>query len=138
MGIRLQRFPEHRLDFSVYSGVVTVEQVVQHFKKLDATANWLSYFDATADLSAIDLGHFPELKRALTALEARRDSDETRLCLLVNAAPVNEDFARFWCAYASEGIAHAHRRDMFPTLEAAFDRLGLPHDARAALATQAA
>lgn len=138
MAIRLKRFPDDRLDFSVYSGVVTVEQALRHFTKLDASANWLSYFDATADLSAIDLGHYPALKRGLIAKEAERDSDELRWCLLVNAAPINDEFVRFWSAYAAEGIAHPHQRDLCPTLAAAFDRLQLPDDARAALAAQLA
>lgn len=130
MGIRLTRFPEHRLDFSIYSGVVTVEQVLRHFEKLDVTANWLSYFDTTANLSAIDLEHFPVLKRGLIAKEAERDDDEPRFCVLVNSTPNNEDFARFWCAYANEGIAHAHRRALCLTLDEAYDRLDLPDDAR--------
>ena len=138
MGIRLKRFPKHRLDFSIYSGVVTVEQVLRHFEKLEVGANWLSYFDPTADLSGIDLGHFPALKRGLIAKEAERDSDELRLCLLVNTASTNEDFVRFWCTYAAEGIEHPHQRDLCPTLEAAFDRLGLPDDVRAALAAELA
>jgi hypothetical protein len=133
MGIRLKRFPEHRLDFSIYSGVITADEVLRHFDRLDVTANWLSVFDATADLSRLDLAHFPMLKCSLAAKEAERDSDEPRYCLLVNANPANEDFARFWCAYAAEEIAHAHQREMFPTLEAACDRLGLPEEARRAV-----
>jgi hypothetical protein len=138
MSIRLKRFPKSRLDFSVYSGVVTVEQVLRHFARLDPTANWLSYFDATADISAVDLGHYPVLKRGLMVKEAERDSDELRLCLLVNAAPINEDFVRFWCAYAAEDIEHAHQRDMLPSLDAAFDRLGLPDETRAAVLAEIA
>lgn len=133
MAIRLKRFPEYRLDFSVYSGVVTVAQVLRHFRKLDARANWLSYFDATANLSGVDLGHYPLLKRGLMEKEAERDSDERRSCLLVNTSPRNDDFVRFWCAYAADDIAHAHQRELCPSLEAAFDLLGLSDEARAAI-----
>lgn len=136
MAIRLKRFPEYRLDFSVYSGVITVEQVLRHFEKLDVTANWLSYFDATANLSGVDLGHYPVLKRGLMDKEAERDSDEIRACLLVNTAPRNEDFVRFWCTYAAEDIAHAHVRALCPTLEEAFDLLALPEEARAAVTAE--
>lgn len=136
MGIRLKRFAEYRLDFSIYSGVITVEQVLRHFEKLDVTANWLSYFDATANLSGVDLGHYPVLKRGLMAKEAERDSDEIRACLLVNTAPRNADFVRFWCTYAADDIPHAHARALCPTLEEAFDLLDLPGEARAAIVAE--
>lgn len=133
MGVRLKRFPEYRLDFSVYSGVVTVEQVLQHFSRLDATANWLSYFDDAADLSSIDLAHFPTLKNALAAKEAERTGDEPLFCLMVNISKANEGFARFWCAYAAEDIEHAHQRAMLPSLRSACGLLELPDGARQAL-----
>lgn len=138
MAICLKRFPEYRLDFSIYSGPVTAEQVLRHFEKLDPTANWLSYFDATAILTSIDLGHYPMLKQGLIAKEAERDSDEPRLCLMVNPSARHQQFVRFWCAYAADDIPHAHQRELLPTLEAAFDRLELPDEARVAVAAELA
>lgn len=133
MGISLKRFPEHRLDFSIYSGVVTADDVLRHFAKLDVSANWLSYFDTTADLSALDLAHFPALKHALTAKEGERDLQEPRFCLMVNDSSSNEAFIRFWCAYAAEDIDHPHKRAVFHTLEEACDWLGLPSELRETL-----
>lgn len=129
MGISLHRFPEHRLELFIYSGRITVEEMLEHFKRLDAGASWLSYFDSTCDLSGLDLTDLPTLKRAITAKDDERKGDLPRRHALVNVPRANEPFARFWCAYASAGVPHAHRRDMFPDLGAACRWLGAPHAA---------
>ena len=84
MSISLHRFPEFHLELYIYSGAVSVEEMLAHFARLDASASWLAYFDATADLAAIDLTDMPVLKRAVTAKEDERKGDLGKRQALVN------------------------------------------------------
>lgn len=138
MGIALKRFPEFRLDLNLYSGAVSDIELLRHLGNLDSAANWLSYFDATADLSGIDLAHFPTLKQAVTAKEYERADDEPRRHALVNISPANELFVRFWRSYVTSGVRIAHTRAIFPTLDAACRWLALPRDARETVAVAVA
>lgn len=128
MGIRLKQLPEYRLELYIYSGAVGVEEVLGHYRRLDPDATWLSYFDATADLSGIDLADFPTLKRAITAKEDERKGGMPRRHALVNTAPSNAPFAQFWLSYAPAGVRYAHERDLFSTVEGACRWLALPPD----------
>ena len=134
MGIRLLRFPEYRLNLNIYSGAISAVDLIQHQGRLDSAADWLSYFDATADLSGIDLADFPALKHAITAKEYERGEDEPRRHALVNVPDANALFVSFWRHYASAGVRNAHQREIFATLEAACRWLDLPHAAPPAIA----
>jgi hypothetical protein len=129
MGIRLVRLPEYDLDLNIYSGEISTAELFFHLRRLDSAADWLSYFDATADLSGIDLAHFPALKHAITSKEHERIGGEPKLHALVNVAAANALFVRFWCSYVCAGVSVAHRRQVSPVLEDACRWLHLPLDA---------
>jgi hypothetical protein len=135
MGIRLKRLPNHRLNLNIYSGLVSPEELLAHIRSLDSSANWLSYFDVTADLAAIDIARFPELKHAVVAKEDERGEQEIARHALVNVPAANELFVHFWCNYACVGVRNPHERDVFPTVEQACGWLGLTdHGCREVLA----
>ena len=128
MGIRLVKFPEYRLNLNIYRGEISTAELFFHLRRLDSAADWLSYFDTTADLSGIDLAHFPALKHAITTKEHERVGHEPRLHALMNVPASNALFVRFWCSYISAGVPAAHRRQVFPMLEDACRWLDLPLD----------
>lgn len=132
MGVRTYHFPEQQLDFHVFSGPVTAEDMIRHHRSLDVTVRWLCYFDPSVDLSGVDLAHLPELRRAVSALETRR----TRTLPTVVVAPsqASEQFFRFWRDYASALVEGRHEPLIVSNLEAACRHLDLPPALRDRLA----
>lgn len=127
MGIRLKRFPEYGLELYIYSGPISCEEMLRHLQRVDGSADWLSYLGPTADLSGIDVAHFPLLKRTAAAREASAPpKEQPSRHALVTVSAVNTQFVQFWCNYGRIGVPQAHDRVVFSTLEQACRWLGLP------------
>lgn len=126
MGVYHKYFPEFRLDLGIYFGRVTADEVIRTFNKLDPASNWLCYFDASIDVSGIDVAEFPAMKQAVTAKETAPGDGARKRCAFVNLSGPDELYVQFWSHYASAGIDHPHERRLFPDLEAACRWLALP------------
>lgn len=136
MCIRVKRFPEFGVDLVVYSGALTRETLTRFIAELQPVdgARWINYLDPTLDESGLDVAYIPALKRAfaekLTALHG-----ETRVrSALVTASPVNELILRFWPSYVGRDVRYPAEPVACRTLDEACEALGLPAEARPALA----
>lgn len=135
MAIRVQRFPEHRLNLHIFSGVITVEEVLEHIRKQDVTVRWLCFFAPTVDLSEIDLAHVPDLRRSVSLRERERADLPTAI---VTTSGSSDPVLRFWRDYASAEPHNPHEPVLFDNLEAACRWLGLPAAAQDRIAAEIA
>jgi TetR/AcrR family transcriptional repressor of nem operon len=126
MAASLKRFPEFNLQLSVFSGAVTDDDLLKCFSALDHKAHWLGVFTKDADVSGVDIACFPALKRAVTPDASEPAGTKPRLSALVNLSESSELFVRFWAHYATAGDRSARKREVFSTIEAARQWLGLP------------
>ena len=142
MTIRVTRFPEFRVNVSVYSGPVTRAELMEHYGSLDgedaASADrWVSYFDPTADLSQLDVAALCELRR-LTCLKLNEIyGDRTLTVAIVCKSPVNLPILRTWRNFLSADRTHPSELSLFSSLKDACDWLDLPGSACFALAATA-
>lgn len=134
MGILLKRFPEYRVTLEIYRGVITPELLFGRLGRLRQgdMARWVGYFDATADLSRVDIAALPEIKRA-SAARMRELHAENGLIAFVCSAPATEHLIEFWCRFLRVGGEHPTSPALFPNLKTAFDWMDLPEAARQAL-----
>ena len=139
MGVHFKRLPEYALELSIYYGPVSYDELLRNFRRRDCRANWLSIFGATADLTGIEVSHFPELKRAVDANDCERGEGEpARRQALVDIPNTKTDnFVRFWRNYIYEGVQRPRERAIFTTTDAAGRWLGLPAEAMDAIAAEA-
>ena len=72
MGVRLQPLPEHGVTLQVLEGTVTPDELFKRLLAMGERAaggwrspsRWISFVAPTADLSQLNLGSIPDLKRA--------------------------------------------------------------------------
>jgi TetR/AcrR family transcriptional repressor of nem operon len=126
MAANLKRFPEFNLEIGVFSGAVADDELLKCFSKLDQKAHWLGVFTKNADVSGVDIACFPALKRAVTPDASEPAGARPKLSALVNLSESSELFVRFWAHYATAGDRPGRKRQVFSTLEAARQWLGLP------------
>jgi TetR/AcrR family transcriptional repressor of nem operon len=138
MSLHLGRFPEYQLELGVLWSSVAGDEMLRMFESFDKNAKWLAVFCEDVDLSSLDVAHIPAMKRAVTPDQSEPHSGEPELTAFVNLAGGGEFFARFWMHYASLGVQRTRKREMFPTVAAACQWLGLPPPASETLAAAVA
>jgi hypothetical protein len=139
MSIRVTRLPEHGVNLTVYSGRLTREVLLAHYRGLNAAdaanaSRWISYFDPSVDLSEIDFAVFPELKRVLTAKLVEIYGGRRLTAAIVCDSRVNQPILSFWRSYTGSDAEHPADPELFSCLKGACDFLGLPDAAREGLA----
>jgi TetR/AcrR family transcriptional repressor of nem operon len=134
MGVHLEHFPEYKLEFGALCNSVVGDEALNMFEGFDKHAKWLVVFNEGVDLSGLDIAHIPAMRRAVTPNQSEPHSGEPELTAFVSLAGGGEFFTRFWMHYASMGVEHSRKREMFPTMAAACQWLGLPPPAAETLA----
>ena len=142
MTIRVTRFPEFRINISVYSGPITRGALIEHYGAIDgedaASADrWISYFDPTADLSQLDVAALCELRRLTCVKLNEIYSDRTLTVAIVCKSPVNLPILRTWRSFLNAARNHPSDLSLFSSLKDACDWLDLPGAASFALAAVA-
>ena len=136
MVFKLKRFPELGVELHIKSGAFSSEDVIQYFRSLGPAdaVRWIYYCDKTAETSALDLGHMPELKRTVTAKRKELFGDRPPPAPAIVCGPGdNREFFEFWSRLLTSGEPPAPAPLLFPTLKAACEGLGLPDAACEAL-----
>jgi hypothetical protein len=134
VGVQTLHFPEQQLDFHIFAGPVTAEDMLRHHRTLDITARWLCYFGPTVDFSGVDLAHMPELRSAISAQEKLRA--QTLPTVVVAPSEATNQFFRFWRDYASSLVEGRHEPLVVPDLGEACRRLDISPAFQAALASE--
>lgn len=138
MGIELRRFPEHDLALRIVSGPTSVEDVIRFYKGLDAShaPRWITYIDPDTTAAAGDVvpvARVPELRQVIAAKMEELFGDRPVVSIVVCPSRQLRGILKFWRAYSPAGEAHPIRPALFRNLDEAFERLGLPEAARAAV-----
>jgi hypothetical protein len=138
VSIRVTLFPEFDVNVTVYSGKITRDELIEHFRALgDGGAarcdRWVSYFDPTSDLSAVDIAALAEIKR-ITAVRVGQIWGAGRLAsAMVCESAVNEPILGVWRDYLSSDPHHPAAPALFLSLKSACDWLHLSEPARQAV-----
>jgi hypothetical protein len=136
------RFPEFRVNVSVYSGPIARAELIEHYGSLDAedaasADRWISYFDPTADLSQLDVAAIGELRRLTAAKLNEVYGDRTLTVAIVCKSPVNHPILSTWRSYLAADRNHPSDLSLFSSLKDACNWLDLPGSACFALAAVA-
>jgi len=128
MSLRVERFPEYGVTLCVYSGVFTVEDLREHWSALtpEDVIRRISYADATADASRIDMGAFPELKRHFAARLKALLAGKRGLSAFVSDGKTGRLGPDFWTSYLGQDSSVPVQVAPFESLEAACAWLGVP------------
>lgn len=137
MAIRTRRFPEYDVNLYVMSGKLTGEETIRFYAGLRApedAARWITYFDPGLDLSGLDIASLPQIKRTIALKQRELFPGEPAPRVLVCSSCAHEDFFyEFWRGYVVKGDVRPIQPAIVSSLETAYDRLGLPNAARAAI-----
>lgn len=138
MSIRVTQLPDYGVNLTVYAGRITRDEVLEHYRGLNAAdaacaTRWISYFDPSVDLSELDPSNFPELKRVLTAKLVEIYGGRIVTAAMVCDSRVNQPMLSFWRSYTASDAEHPADPGLFSSLKAACDWLGLSADAREAV-----
>lgn len=142
MTIRVTRFPEFGVNITVYTGAITRAELIEHYGAIDtedaaSAGRWISYFDATADLSQLDLAALCELRRLTCVKLNEVYADRTLTVAMVCKSPVNLPILRTWRSFLNAARNHPSDLILFSSLKDASDWLDLPGAASFALAAVA-
>lgn len=134
MGISLRRIEDPAVNLTIVSGAPSRDEFLAFYRDLedDDPANqapWITFVDPRADLSALDLMVFVEMKKILTP-KVRAFADGRRMpTAMVSESPVNATILGLWRGYAGNDPAYATRPAVFANIQGACDWLGLPQEA---------
>lgn len=142
MPIRVTRLPEFGVNISVYSGPVMRAELIAHYGSIDAADaasadRWVSYFDATADLSQLDVAALCELRRLTGEKLCEVYGSRTLTVAIVCKSPVNQAILNVWSRFLRADPGHHSELRVFSNLKDACDWLDLPGGASLALAAVA-
>ncbi len=138
MTIRVACCSDFGVNVTVYSGKITRDELKAHYQSISSAdaANaerWVSYFAPSADLSDIDIAAFAELRR-ITSAKLQEVYPGRRLAVaIVCDSRINESILSVWKSYINRDRDHPADIDMFCSLKAACDWLGLSDEAREAV-----
>lgn len=142
MVVHVTRLDDYGVNLTVYSGRITLEDALAHYRSLPAShainPRWISYFDPSADLSELSVAAFPEMKRALGAKLVEIYGDRPVKAAMVCDSRLNHPIISMWRSFLSGGAGQPAAPGLFSSLKAACEWLGLPEAARDALAAAVA
>ena len=132
MGIVVKRFPDYGLTLDIWRGSVAAEEIIEHFEGMTLAEAGLriSFIDPAANLYAMDIAHIPALKRVSDRLLNELYAGRPMYSAIVCAPGENKPVVEFWLRYAWPEHEDGRHPVVFPSLEEAFDWLGLPEGAR--------
>lgn len=136
MTVRVKRFPEYDVDLQFVTAPHTAQDTIRFYEGLDASdaTRWLVYLDPTMDMAGYDVATIPKLKRTVAAKLEEVFGENPRPRVIVCSSPAAQDFfLRFWPDYRETGDVRPGMPGIVTSLEAAYDWLGLPNAARAAV-----
>jgi hypothetical protein len=136
--IRVVRCGEFGVNVTVYSGLITREELREHYQAIDAVdaasgERWISYFAPSADLSDIDIAAFAELRRITAAKLHEVFAGRSLQIAIVCDSRINEPILSVWRSYIGRDREHPADPGLFSSLKAACDWLGLDEGAREAV-----
>jgi hypothetical protein len=138
MSISITRFPEFKLGLIVFRDLIDAAEVLDFFRGPDADRHGetrrLTYIDPGADLSQLDLMSITELKRVIDRKRRERALDESFRIAIVSNSRRNDPIVNLWKGYVGRDPDHLSKPVVFSSLEGACAYLGLPAEAREALA----
>jgi hypothetical protein len=136
MGILAKPFPEYGVTLQIFRGEINREAWMDYYARFPAESapRFITWVDASADLSGIDLASGPELKRVVAAKLREAFGDLPIVSILVPGSPAQEAYVKFWCGFERAGETHPAESVIAPDLATACDLLGLPKDAAEKLA----
>jgi hypothetical protein len=127
--------PEHDLTLQLVGGLHGAEEAIRFFRSLDATCatRWLSYFDATSDLSQIDIASVPAIKHAYADKRKELFGDKPKAHVIVcRSESARQYLLDFLEKYFGRG--GGEHLVCYRSLEEAYAYLGLSDEARVAVA----
>ena len=131
----IRRIPEHDLTIAELRGVVGGPQLLDFLDRLqvaEKTSRWLTYVAPDADLSQLDLMSLTQVKRLVGRKVTEAEHPQAFLSVFVCTSRSSEPVIKLWAAYLGRDPAHPAQPQIFSSLEAAYDRLGLSPAAREA------
>lgn len=138
MSISIARFPEFRLAVIVFRDVIAADELLAFFRGSEADredeTRWLTYLDPHADLSQLDLMSITELKRVVDRKQRERPPAEGVRSAIVSNSRRNDPMVNLWKGYIGRDPDHLAKPVAFASLEGACAYLGLPAEARTAVA----
>jgi hypothetical protein len=129
VAIGVTLLPEHGVNVTVYSGRITRDELIGHFAtELDEAAaasahRWVSYFDPTSDLSAVDVAALAEIKRITAAKVAELWGPGQLASAMVCESAVNDPILGVWRDYLGADPHHPASPALFSSVDAACDWL---------------
>jgi hypothetical protein len=136
MGLSVRRFPEFNVSVVVMEGVIAAEAFVAFVKQLDlgGVTRWLNYTRPGTDLTNVDLLSMTQVKRTFgERLRMQLQGGSIRSAFVCDSHD-SEAVVRLWTAYVGRDDDYPSTPVICPSLEAAFDYLGLSPEAREAVA----
>lgn len=137
MAIQTRRFPEYDVNLYVMRGTLTGEETIRFYEGLRApedAVSWITYFDPGLDLTSLDVASLPKIKRTIAMKQkALFVGEPAPRALVCSSAAHEEFFYEFWSGYVAKGDVRPVKPAIVSSLEVAYDRLGLPDAARAAI-----
>jgi hypothetical protein len=132
------RLPAFDVNVTVYRGRITRDELIEHFGALapeDAASadRWISYFDPSADLSAVDIAALAEIKRISFARVAELWGPGRLASAMVCESALCEPVLGVWRDYLGSDPRYPAAPSLFSSLGAACDWLRLAEPAREAI-----
>jgi len=141
MSISITRFPRFKLALLVFRDLIGAPEMLAFFRggaaEREVETRWLTYIDAGADLSQLDLMSITELKRVIDRRQRERAWNETFRTAIVSSSRRNDPMVNLWKGYVGRDPDHLCKPVAFSSLEGAFVYLALPAEAREAVSRTA-
>lgn len=138
MSISISRFPEFKLALLVFRDLIDAAEMLDFFRGQGADREGetrrLTYIDPGADLSQLDLMSITELKRVIDRTRRERAFDKSFRAAIVSYSRRNDPIVNLWKGYVGRDPDHLAKPVVFSSLDGACAYLGLPAEAREALA----
>ena len=135
MTFELKRYPELGITLIMFSGDVSVDDVIKLFGSLDNrdAGRWLTYCDPTVTTGALGVDVVPRLKQLIADKQSAIFDGAYPRNAMVYASRAGEEFLIFWQRYTLTGDVHPMTPAIFSDFKAACDWLGLSEAAHAKL-----
>lgn len=136
MSLLAKRLPSYGTTINLFSGAVTTADLFDYVRGLDATDmfRWLNYIDPTCDMTGVDLGSTPELKRFVASkLSEYRGTEPVRVTFVTGPGGPNAQVLHFWSDYVGADEKYPADANWFTNVREACEWLGLPEPGRQAV-----